>query len=434
METSAQKRTRRVPFCGSVALLWFCGVIWTVSAQAHPESTPPVALTLSECYQLALQRSETIAIQQERLKETEGRFLQALSGALPRASFVSSDKRQDGSGGSAFTLRDVPERRFTFSQPLFGGFKEFAAMAASRAEHRQRTHDRARAEQLLLLDVADAFYLLIQQREELGALEVTRSALLERIEALRAREQLGRSRSSEVASAEAQLRRVEAERERIASLEATARQLLEFLTGLDRLEAIAGAEEPIPPIEEESVSLAKAGARPDVQAAEEAWQVAKQQVLVTQGAIWPDVDLEGNYYTKRVGASQDVDWDVTLKVDVPLFQGGQAAGAVREAAARSRQAKLQREHARRQALLDIRDARARLAAAVNRRVALEQAVEATERNYRLHVEDYALNLVSNLDVLQTLQELQDVRRDLIGATADVQRLSWRLRVAVGEPL
>ena len=37
-------------------------------------------LTLPECYALALTRSETIAIQQELIRETEGRFLQAFSG------------------------------------------------------------------------------------------------------------------------------------------------------------------------------------------------------------------------------------------------------------------------------------------------------------------------------------------------------------------
>lgn len=249
----------------------------SVAGQTAPESAPPVALTLSEGYRLALQRSETIAIQQERIKETEGRFLQALSGALPQASFVSSDKRQDGSGNSAFTLRNVPDRHFTFSQPLFGGFKEFAAIAASRAERRQRSHERARAEQLLLVDVAEAFYLLAQQREDLSVLESIRAALLSRIEELTARERLGRSRANEVASAEAQLYRVEAELDRVSSLEVTTRQLLEFLTGLEHVDAIAVVEPPVVPSQEAAVSIAPVDSRPDVQAAKEAWRVAAKR-------------------------------------------------------------------------------------------------------------------------------------------------------------
>ena len=106
----------------------------------------PDLLTLEEAYALALKQSETIAIQGELLKETEGRFLQALSGALPNASFEASEKRQDGTGSSSFTLKKIPERKFVFSQPLFSGFKEFAAMAGARAQRRQRAYDKIRAE------------------------------------------------------------------------------------------------------------------------------------------------------------------------------------------------------------------------------------------------------------------------------------------------
>jgi len=407
-------------------------VVWA-AAEISPEP-PSYPLTLSECYALALWRSEEIAIQQEFLKETEGRFLQALSGLLPRASFAASHRQQDASGESAFKLKEVPERKFVFSQPLFSGFKEFAAMAGSRAERRQRTYEKVRAEQLLLVDVADAFYLLLEQREDLRALETIRSALLERLDELSARERLGRSRPSEVASAEAQLRRVEAEMERVRSQETIARQLLEFLTGLPRIEAITESAFAMPSLASEATYLAKADIRPDVRAAEEAWRVARHQVTIAQAKFWPSVGLESNYYTKRVGASEGVDWDVLLKVDVPIFQGGQNVGAVKESAAQARQARLRFLQTQRAAILDVRDGYTELRLAFARTDALKQALEAAEENYRLHVEDYRLNLVSTLDVLQALQELQDVRRDVIHVQHEAKRLYWRLQAAVGETL
>ena len=90
----------------------------TVPLAAAEDASP---LTLAEAYRLALKRSETIAIQGEAIKQTEGRFLQALGTALPRATFELSEKRQNGGGSSAFTLKKVPERKFIFSQPLFSG-------------------------------------------------------------------------------------------------------------------------------------------------------------------------------------------------------------------------------------------------------------------------------------------------------------------------
>ena len=389
-------------------------------------------LTLAECYALALKRSEEIAISGERLDETRGRFLQALGSALPDVSFVSTDKRQDGTGSSAFTLKHIPERRFTFSQPLFTGFKEFAALAGARAERRGRLHEKTRAEQLLFVDVADAFYLLMEQRRDLFALETIRTTLLARLEELEDRRRLGRSRSSEVASAEAQLRRVEAELEQVRSAETTARQLVEFLTGLPRLEGVADQELPLSEMAPEGEQVSKASGRPDVRAAEEAWRLAQHETAVARADYWPEVDLEGNYYAERVGNAKDVAWDVLITVDVPIFQGGSVKGAVRSAASLARQAKLRFEQTQRQAELDIRNRYATLQAALARARALDQARQAAEENYRLQLEDYQLSLVNTLDVLETLQDLEDVRREVIHAEYELKRLYWQLLIATGD--
>ena len=409
-----------------------CLVVFTFalgSPLAAAEETPP--LTLDDCVALALKRSETIAIQQELIRQTEGRFLQALSGALPRASFHASEKRQDATGDSAFTLREVPERKFTLTQPLFSGFKEFAAMGGSRAERRERTLEKARAEQLLFVDVSDAFYLLREQREDLGTLERIRATLIGRIDELEERQRIGRSRPSEVVSVEAQLRRTEAEMELVRNQETTARQLLEFLTGLPRVDAVVDPAPALPPLATEEAYLQQADARPDVRAAEEAWRVTKAGVGVARAGFWPTLDLENNYYTKRVGNARDIDWDVLLTVDVPLFQGGKTVGAVHEASSLSRQSKLRFDETKRKATLDIRDTYATLRGTIDQHLALERALAAAEENYRLEVQDYRLNLVNNLEVLQALEALQEARRDVIHTTYDAKRKYGQLLAATG---
>ena len=401
------------------------------AAQSTASSAP---LTLADCYTLALRRSETIAINQELIKESEGRFLQALSAALPRVSFESSDKRQDGTGSSSFTLRNIPERKFTFSQPLFSGFKEFAAMAGSRAEQRQRHEDARRAEHLLLIDVSDAFYLLLEQREDRQALEVTRLALMARLDELKDRARLGRSRPTEVVTAEAQLRRIEAQLAQADGGEAVSRHLLEFLTGLDRVEAVSDVEVSLPALESEAAYLAKANLRPDLRAAEDAWRVEDKKVSVARAGLFPTVSVDGNYYTDRVGVAQDVKWDAALLVHVPIFQGGQAVGAVKEAAAKAREAKLRYAQQQRGVAREIRDAYTRFESARTVAAAFQKALEAADASYQLEAADYRLTLVSNLEVLQTLQALQDARRDEIHARYDAKRRYWQLRVATGETL
>ncbi len=397
-------------------------LILTVTSAFAAEQAGPRPLTLADCYQMALKQSEEIAVRAELIEETEGRFLQSLSAVLPKLSFTSTDKRQDGSGGSVFTRRSLPERKLTLSQPLFSGFKEFAAMAGSRSEKELRRHEKARAEQLLLVDVSDAFHLLLQQRQDIQALDATRQVLRERIQELEGREKIGRSRPSERVAAEALTYRVEAEWEQAQTGETVAAQLLQFLTGLDAVGELADPGAALPAAGAQEDLLVAADSRPDVLAADRSVEISRQQLRVARAKFFPTVTTEGNYFLERSGAAKEVSWDASLKVDVPIFQGGNAVGATREAQSRARQAELRLRQARRSSAQEIRDAHAEYDGALARVRALTRALEATEENYQLQVEEYRRSLVSNLEVLSVLQTLQDARRELIAALYEAHRL------------
>lgn len=393
-------------------------------------------LTLADCYRLALKRSEEIAVRAELIEETEGRFMQSLAAILPKLFFHSTDKRQDRSGGStsAFTRHKLPERKFTLTQPLFSGFKEFAAMRGSKSERRLREQEKRRAEQLLLVDVSDAFHLLIQQREEIQALDTTRWALRERIRELEERERIGRSRASELVAVRAQLYRVEAEWEQAQTAERVAAQLLQFLTGLSAVGELADPGPALPEPHPEETYLTQAPAHPNVKAAEQSLDIARQQLKVARSKFFPTADAEANYYVERSGAAEVVKWDASLNVDVPIFQGGEAVGATREASSVLRQSELKLAQARRTTDQEIRDAFTEYDGALGRVRALTQALEATEESYQMQVEEYRLNLVSNLDVLEALQLLQDARRELIQALYESHRLYWKLEANSSDTL
>ena len=391
-------------------------------------------LTLADCCAMALKQSEEVALRGELITETEGRVKQALSGVLPNLSFSSTDKRQDGSGNSSFTLKNVPERKFTLSQPLFSGFKEFAALKGSRMERRQREFEKTRAEQILFLDVSDAFHLLLELRKDLEAIDSIRDTLRSRIQELQDREKLGRSRGSEVVAAQAQLYRVEAEWERSQSRAAVAEQLLEFLTGLNAVGELADPGPNLPAADPEEQLLAKSQDRPDVKASEQGVDIAQQQVRVAKAKFFPTVNAEGNYYVDRAGAAEDVKWDASLKVFVPIFQGGAATGATEEASSVLRQTEILLRQNRRRAAQDVRSAYTEYGSALAQTRALIKALEATEESTQYQAKEYRLNLVNNLEVLAGLQTLQNARREVIHALYEARRLYWKLKVSAGESL
>jgi outer membrane protein len=407
-------------FVAGMAFLFLAGA---VAAQDLPDS-----LTLRECYALALVRSESIGMRKEYVKEAEGQMFQALSGALPQIAFAYSEKWQDQNGNRSID-GSTPEARFTFSQPLFTGFKELAAIGASKHVGRQREEELKRAQELLFIDVSDAFYLYLDYQREQEVLQEIQRALSDRVAELEKRRVIGKSRPSEVASAEARLRRNEAVLEVVRNQKEVIGQLMEFLTGrsLGRL-----VEEDLPQevFQLESLFL-RVDDRADVVAARESFAAYKNNVTAARSLFLPTVTLSGNSYTKRVGTYEENDWDATLAVNVPLFTGFNNVGQLAQARSQANGAELKLSEVRRKALLEIRNAYSRWLSSRVKLEAFDLAAQASEKNYKLQAEDFQKSLVSNLDVLQSLEDLQAARRDLIIAQGNAARSYWAVKVSVG---
>jgi outer membrane protein len=400
---------------------------------SHPAKADVKPLTLEDCYKLALQQSETVAIDKEKLAETEAQFHQALGSALPSVDFLSVDKRQENNASSSFNPNYAPQRNFFVNQPLFSGFKEFAAMSGAKALKQQKTHEWIRAEQLLFADVSDAFYTLMEQRNDLEILITISQALEARIADLKHWVRIGRSRPSEASAAQAQLEQVKAQIEQARGLETTVRQLLEFLTG-GPVGDLVDSPERVPALSPVESYLGKAHLRPDVQAADEAERVSEKQVTIARAGHWPNASLGGNYYTQRSGIQSGISWDASLLIDFPIFKGGQTRGQVDQARAQLQEARLQKQFAQRSSAREIRDAYAQVQTALRQMSPLENAYRAAEQSYKGQKEDYRHSRANNIDVLQSLQILENTRRDCVRARSEARRLYWRLRVATGETI
>lgn len=408
----------------------------------QPPTPAPLSLTLGNCYELALRRSETVAIQKEEIKEAEAQFFIASSEAMGDVDFILQRTLQqelkaggDESVSGSFRDPDRRERRFTVTQPLFQGFKALGALTGAGSLRHQQKEEWRRARQLLLLDVAQAFYGLLRERRNVDTVSGIYSLFQERIKELSGREEIGRSRASEVVTAQARLKVLEAERARSVGALAAAQNLLEFLTGIK----LAGRE-----LSEEEFSslvprvledyLESMESRPDVEAAKQAAKTAWRAVIVEQSAFWPEVTMEHNQYDRREGLQAQIDWDFLFKITVPLSRGGETIGKVKQAVSRWKKSKLAYRKARREASLDIQQNYEHWTTSLEETRALADAVKASEENFRLQKDEYAHNLVSNLDVLEALESLRQTRREANAAHYQMKENYWRLRVAAGEVL
>jgi outer membrane protein len=385
-------------------------------------------LTLRDCYKLALKQSELIAINSELIKQAEAHFLQALGTVLPQVSFARSEEWENSKLSPA-SNRSY-EQKFVFQQALFTGFKEFAAMASSNFEKKQRENEKLRAQQLLFVDVSDAFYLLMEVREDLRVLETIKVALSDRISELNKRVDLGKSRTSEVVNTEVQLYTLFDQIEVVKNQELVVKELLEFMIGKPLGEIVdPGTEISLKP---ESEYLKMAASRADVQAADFAWQADKKNIIVAKSGFLPSVSLEGDYFNHRSSAPKDSRWDTLLSINVPIFEGTTTYGQVKEAVSLAKESELLFSRVGRVALREIHDSYVTAQTAFSRITVLKKALGSAELNYDLQTKDYELSVVNNLDVLTAIQDLYNIRRNFIRVTYECKRFYWHLLVAAGD--
>ncbi|MSR77183.1 MAG: TolC family protein [Candidatus Omnitrophica bacterium] len=408
--------------------------------ETAPISLPP--LTIEEAYQLALKRSEDLAIKGVELESTWGDFLQATSQALGTVDFditKSYQQHQRASSSSSSSddtsslIRDQTRtRKFVISQPVFQGFKSLGALAGAGSLRKERLYDQKRAVQLLFMDVTSAFLSVQRSEKDVQILEKTYHLLQGRVGDLQKREQIGRSRLSEVTEAKSRMQSLESD---LLSAQGTLmiqKRILEFLTGIsleDRaLEQIAHLHEAPKPLES---YLPDVKNRFDVQVAEQAMKVAFQNTIVTQSKLWPKITLDNNAYDQREGSLASVDWDLLLTVKVPLFQGGGAVGELKSAYSDWKKAKLTYEKTKREAELDLKKNYSSWNTTQKQFRALEEALKTSEENYRLQREDYSRSLVSNLDVLSALESLNQTRQRANEIFYQLQENYWQFQIARG---
>ncbi|OQA55007.1 MAG: Outer membrane protein OprM precursor [Candidatus Omnitrophica bacterium ADurb.Bin277] len=415
----------------TVAVLVFLSNTSASPLFAEPASNAP--LTLDECYRLALVQSETIAIQEQAIKRAEAQIFTALSHGLGDVNYVWTRQLQDitkEEGGNIDP--DRTENKFTFSQPLFQGFKAMGAITGAGSYTKEQKQLWIRAKQLLYLDVARAFYTTLKFRKDILILKEIHTFLEQRIEELGERERLGRSRQSEVLTARSRLQLVEADEANIRGLVALAEYELEFLTGVTienrNLEETADEQT----VRDLSDYLDFVETRPDVRAADYAVKTSKRGILVAQSAFWPSITFNHNQYMRREGVTNKVDWDALFTVNVPLFSGTETVGQVKDSISQFRQKKLSLSLAKRSAALEIRQSYRNWIASREELEALKNAVASANENYKLQVEEYRRSLVNNLDVLVALQSLNETMRSQNLSHYKMKGNEAAIRVATGE--
>jgi outer membrane protein len=386
-------------------------LILTILCAASGAATDPKSLDF--CFKAALQRSELIADQSEQIIQAEEHYRQAIGSVLPQITGTASYMRQETPANStAIFPSSQPLVKVTLTQPLFRGFREFAALRQTEKLGDAQRAAKGAAELQLFYDVSQNYYTVLSLERDIDNLTGEIELYGKRIGDLNSRVRIGRSRIAEVLTVQTSLSALKAEMEMVKGQLAANREAFVFLTGLP---ADTSLEDRLPnPAKLEPVTSYVAGLekRPDVTAAKLRFDAAREATSIAQGGHWPSADLTGNYYFKRFGLQDQIHWDVGVTLTVPIFSGGVTQSQVHEARSKEMQSELAVTRSKRSADQEIKSIYRNVESSLAQVSEYKKTTELASKNFGQQEKEYRLGLVNNLDVLNALTTFQQSQRSL----------------------
>jgi outer membrane protein len=440
---AAACRTRGLAPLAAALLVACC----LVPARARAEE-----YSLHDLYRVALEQAETVRIAAENINFAVQERRRAIALLLPRLSSFASWTRfaEDKYNPTEINVPGQPPFfQDVLVQPDTAGawgaraeenlslsLREITGVMIGSSGIRRTRLDLAAVQQDYLLQVAQAYYLVLMSRKRLDIA----NSNLDRVSTYR---NAASTRLNVGEITETVLLRAESELSSARSDLVKARNALELANAsLARLVPLppgfALAEEPLREVTPEPVASLKATAfseRPDLRSMEEQVKMARQQVSYARGSYWPSLNVSGVY---RRDDSDPVPDSLNTEsiyasaaVVFPFFEGGLRRAEVQQAKVRQRQAVLSYDNQKKAVALEVERAYLDLMTRKGTLEYLKDQLRFAQDNYRGVMRQFTLGLASSIDVIDANSLLVSSERQLADASYSYQLAMIEVERATG---
>lgn len=398
---------------------------------------PLWAVNLDQAVQSTLEKNESLTQSREQLRQIEEQVTQTKSAIYPSLS-LNGTYLQQPVPESPVAEQFFPEKQttanFTLAQPLFRGFREFAAVRRQNNIYTAQKQSHLAKKIQLYQEVAKSYMQVLALEQDLRNVEAQKAIYQRRIRDLQARTRRGESSSTETLTAQSTAAALDAEFQILNASLRSARESFSFLTGLPVDVPLSDSEAfndlmSLKPVEE---YLSRIDERPDIKVAKEQYGASDEAVSIAKGGHWPSADLVGNYYLVRPdGYLRDLKWDVQLKVSIPIFEGGLRQSQVREAASKRAESEIEITRLRRKSEAEIKSLHETLRLRTDQLKALKLSADLSEKNYQVLLRDSRRGLSRSIDVQLGLTEYRVAKRNYDQARyqARLERIQLELAAA-----
>jgi len=411
---------------------------------------PPCAASedLMEIYREAQRNDPALAAARANWEATQERVPQARAGLLPNVGLSASANGNYFGTNVDSSPRVNVDRGFaasgltvSASQPLYRYANQVAySQAVQQVE--QADYTLALARQDLILRVAIAYFDVLLAEFNVDVTDSQKAAVSEQLAQAKRNFEVGVATITDTNEAQAKYDSIVAQeiltRNDLENKRTALRAIIGRFPG--ELKRLGGGFEPMPPTpnalddwvdraltENLSVKIARYNA-----------DIATLEIERQRAGHLPTLDLvasanalagSGSVNTDRFNDSRQA--QIGIALNVPLYQGGFVDSKVREALALQENARQNLEVARRNALFTAQTGFTGVNSAVASVKALEQALVSAQTAYESNRTGQEVGVRTNLDVLNTQQNVFQTRRDLAQAYFNYLLGVLRLKSAVG---
>lgn len=429
-------------------------------------SAAPVAFatahadTLDGALAAAYRTNPSLNSQRASVRSVDENVPQALAGYRPRVSVTAQGGQQSIStttkvessgitipgvgnigGGTSYQTQSGYNTPFstglTITQTLFNGFQTANRTRQAEAQVLAARANLAVSEQNVLLNAVTAYMNLLRDTAILDLQKSNVEVLQEQLRQTRDRFNVGEVTRTDVAQAES---RLAAGRSQLLSAEATYkssvatyRQVIGSQPG--RLSPASPVDRFIPNTLDKAVSLGIT-ANPAVSGAEFGVDAALLQVKVNEGALLPNLSVQGNVQKSFLGIGnlstmESFNASLLGTLTIPIYQGGAEYSLIRQAKETLGQRRLDLATTRDQVRQNVVQSWGLLDAAKANIEATQAQVQAAEIALNGVREEARVGQRTTLDVLNAQQELVNARVSLVTAQRDRVVASYTLLAAIG---
>jgi outer membrane protein len=379
----------------------FTGLIVTTFA------TNAWAITLGESFNSALLNNQSDNINESRLRQSLELRNRGQGSLYPTLSIRGTYLKQQ-------RFEDQKTLGLNLTTSLYNGGKDRqlirnADVGVDIAKN-QRQLDRVS----LYMEVVESYYTYLLNQSDLKNLDLLKKQSQERADEIRKRVQIGRSRRGELLQAEAQLASVDAQTSDGQGMLKQSEARFYILTGLSREQMIDLKFET--PGDSKSLDeyMSLALSREDIKNKQLEIQQFTGDVSIAKAGYLPTLDLLSNYYALKEGgstSSKNSDWDVGLNLTIPLYEGGVSQALVRESVEKKQSAEYQLTDYKKDIQIEVTSRYEMYRRYHDQIKAFDLALDKAKRSYDETIRDYRLGLVSNLDVISSLNLYLTSKRD-----------------------